>query len=364
MRKSFKYRLFTNKHQEDKLLKLLNAGRYLYNNALEHRIICYKDYRKSVSYYEQAKALKEIRAFDKDIAELNCWCCQNILRNLDKAFQAFFRRLKSGEKPGFPRFKSADRFHSLTFTIGDGVKLKNNKLYIQNVGYIRINLHRDIFGKIKTVTIKHENYYFYAIFSCEDIPMVNPPKTYKEIGIDVGIKSFATLSNGEIIENPKYLKKAEDKLKSVQSKYSKKKSKKVKRQLIALHTKIANQRKDFQHKLSRKIINEYDYIYIEKLKPKDMNSRYKVLNKFINDAAWSQFFNMLVYKAEEAGRQVIKIEPKNTTQACSNCGKIIPKDLSIRIHSCSCGLTIDRDINAAINILRLGHSLCFEQEAV
>lgn len=367
MRKSFKYRLFTNKTQEARFDSLFNSARFLYNCALEQRIVCWKQGRKSISYYDQASALKEIRNFDEDLAQLNYSASQNILRRLDKAFQAFFRRIKQGDEPGFPRFKGKDRFHSITFpAYGDGIKLKNGKLYIQNVGHIRIKLHRNLEGKIKAVTIKKQNGRFYVSFSCDEVPQTILPVSTKDIAIDVGIKSFAVMSDGQVVDNPKHLKQSEEKLQELQRQHSKKRTRKTRRKLTCLHEKVANQRKDFQHKLSRKIVNEFGSIFVENLKPKQMvNGNFKVLNKYINDAAWSQFFNLLSYKAEEAGRVLVKVNPKNTTRACSRCGKIVPKDLSVRIHICPyCGLNMDRDKNAALNILRLGRSLCFTQEAV
>ena len=366
MKKSFKYRLFTNKTQETKLSDLFGSARYLYNNALEHRIICYKQWKKSINYYDQANTLKEIRSFDEGIAQLNFSSSQNILRQLDKAFQSFFRRIKQGQKAGFPRFKGKNRFNSTTFpTYGDGIKLKKGKLYIQNVGSVRINLHRPLEGVIKTVTVKKQNGRFYASFSCDEVPQNILPASTKEIALDVGIKSFAVMSDGQVVDNPKYLKQSETKLKETQSQYSKKRSKNLKRKLGCLHEKVSNQRKDFQHKLSRKIVNDFGFIFVEKLQPKQMvKNNFKILNKYINDAAWTQFFNFLRYKAESAGRALVEVNPKNTTQACSACGKIVPKDLSVRVHICPyCGLVLDRDYNAALNIFRLGHSLCFTQEA-
>jgi len=165
MIKSFKYRLFTNKTQDISLGNLFDSARFLYNCALEQRILCWKQWRKSINYYDQANTLKEIRSFHEGLAQLNCSASQNILRRLDKAFQAFFRRIKSNNKPGFPRFKNRDRFDSITFpTYGDGIKLKRGKLYVQNVGNMRINLHRELEGRIKTVTIKRQNGHFYAAF--------------------------------------------------------------------------------------------------------------------------------------------------------------------------------------------------------
>ncbi|OIO41693.1 hypothetical protein AUJ63_05300 [Candidatus Pacearchaeota archaeon CG1_02_35_32] len=367
MRKSFKYRLFTNKTQESKLDKLLDSARFLYNCALEQRIVCYKQWRKSINYYDQANTLKEIRSFDEGIAQLNFSASQNLLRRLDKAFQAFFRRIKYGDTPGFPRFKGKDYFHSIIFpAYGDGIKLKDGKLYIQNVGHIRIHLHRNLEGKIKTVTIKRQNGRFYASFSCDSVPQNVLPTSAKEIGIDVGIKSFAVMSDGQVVDNPKYLKQSEDKLVDLQRQHSIKKSKRTRKPITKLHEKIANQRKDFQHKLSREIVNNYSHIFVEKLQPKDMvKNNFRTLNKYINDAAWTQFFNILRYKAEDAGRAFVEVNPRGTTQTCSQCGQFVEKKLSDRVHKCPfCGLVLDRDLNAAKNILRRGQRLGFMPEAV
>lgn len=366
MRKAFKYRLFTNKTQEAKLERLFDSARFLFNNALEHRIVCWKQWRKSINYYDQANTLKEIRSFDEGIAKLNYSASQDILRRLDKSFQAFFRRIKTGDKPGFPRFKGKDRFHSITFpSYGDGIKLKSGKLYIQNVGSARIKLHRDIEGRIKTVSVKRQNGHFYAVFSCDEIEAQILPPCSDEVGIDVGVKSFAALSTGEIIDNPKHLKHSEEKLKDLQRKHSQKRTRKTRKKLSRLHAKVGNQRKDFLHKLSRNIVNRFGFIFIEDLKPqKMMNGNHKVLNRYIQDAAWSLFFNFVSYKAEWAGRKRIKVNPAGTTQECSRCGRIVQKDLSVRVHECSCGLKINRDTNSSLNILRRGHRLCFEQEAV
>jgi len=366
MRKAFKYRLWTNKGQETKLESLFDSARFLYNCALEHRIVCWKQWKKSINYYDQANSLKEIRSFDDGIAQLNFSASQDILRRLDKAFQAFFRRIKTVEKPGFPRFKGRDRFDSITFPCyGDGVKLKGTKLYLQNIGQVRLRLHRELEGKIKTVTIKREAGHFYAVFSCDDVIPEVLPVSDSEVGIDVGIKSLAVLSTGEIIDNPKHLKQSESKLKELQSQHSKKRTRKTRKKLVRLHTKVSNQRKDFLHKLSRQIVDRFGFIFVETLNTKRMASgENSTLNKYIHDAAWSFFFNCLSYKAEEAGRKLIKVNPRNTTQICSHCGLIVPKDLSVRVHDCSCGLKIDRDLNAALNILKLGRSFCSKQEAV
>jgi len=365
MKKSFKYRLFTQKSQETKLNNMLDSARFLYNCALEQRVVCWKQWRKSVNYYDQANALKEIRSLDEGIAQLNCSASQDILRRLDKSFQAFFRRIKTGNTPpGFPRFKSRNRFNSITFpTYGDGIKLKNGKFYIQNVGNVRIKLHREISGSIKTVTIRRTNNKWYACFSCE-VEFKPLPASDKTVGIDVGLSSFATLSTGEKIANPRFFKTDEVKLTKAQRRLSKetkgtssraKQRKKVSR----IHEKIANRRNDFAHKLSRNLVDMFQVIAFEKLNIKGMMENHpKVfgykLNKSIFDVAWSQFTQLTSAKAEWAGRKVIFVNPRNTSKMCSRCGRLVEKTLVDRVHYCSCGLVLDRDENAAINILSLG----------
>ena len=365
MKKSFKYRLFTQKSQETKLNNMLDSARFLYNCALEQRVVCWKQWRKSVNYYDQANALKEIRSLDEGIAQLNYSASQDILRRLDKSFQAFFRRIKTGNTPpGFPRFKSRNRFNSITFpTYGDGIKLKNGKFYIQNVGNVRIKLHREISGSIKTVTIRRTNNKWYACFSCE-VEFKPLPASGKTVGIDVGLSSFATLSTGEKIANPRFFKTDEIKLTKAQRRLSKetkgtssraKQRKKVSR----IHEKIANRRNDFAHKLSRNLVDMFQVIAFEKLNIKGMMENHlKVfgykLNKSIFDVAWSQFTQLTSAKAEWAGRKVIFVNPRNTSKMCSRCGRLVEKTLADRVHHCSCGLVLDRDENAAINILSLG----------
>lgn len=374
MKKAYKYRLYPNKNQIRKLDSILDSLRFLYNCALEHRILCYKQWKYSVNWYEQCNSIKEIRDFDGNFNQINHQVCNGLLRKLDKTFKSFFRRVKRGEIPGFPRFKGRDRFNSFTFPIyGNGVKIKEKKLYIQNIGEIKFKLYRNIEGNIKTVTIKKENGKFYVIFSCGDVPLKLLPESDKEVGIDLGLKNYAVFSDGIVIENPRHLKQKEKELKLVQQRYSKHKGKRTKKKLSRLHSKIKNQRCDFLHKLSRSIVNKYQNIYIEDLKiqkmiqsSKDKNINKKLkkgLNRSTNDAAWSMFSNFLFYKAEEAGRTVIRVPAKGTTQMCSKCGNEVHKDLSVRVHSCSCGLNINRDLNAALNILRLGHNLYTQREA-
>lgn len=353
MRKAFKYRLFTSKQQETALSFQLSEACRLYNAALRERRDAYQINHKSLNYYDQANQLKEIRK-NGDLSLANFSCCQDILRRVDKTFKAFFSRVKRGEKAGFPRFKSASRFDSITFpSYGDGIKLIGNRLKIQGVGLVKIKLHREIEGKIKTVTIKRECGKWYVSFSVEseNKPL---PQTGKQVGLDAGIESFITLSDGTQIDNFKYFESSQKQLRKIQRKVSRRKkgSKRRKKAVAVLqkiHAKIRNQRNDFQHKVSRLIVREYDLIAIEDLNIQGLSKG--ILAKQVHDVAWSSFFNKLEYKAEEAGKELIKVNPNGTSQTCV-CGEPNKKDLSVRWHYClKCGLSNHRDIVSSQIIL-------------
>jgi putative transposase len=286
---------------------------------------------------------------------------QDILIRLDKAFKNFFRRVNRGEKPGYPRFKSKDRFNSFTFP-QSGFKIKRGKVILSKICAIKLIQHREIpkEGKIKTCAIKRDVDQWYASFVVE-LPDVKIEK--KEIksavGVDVGLNEIATLSTGEKIQNPQWFRKSEKKLAKEQRKLSRKKKgsenrKKQKVNVAKVHRKIRNQRKDFHHKLSRELVNRFDLIVFEDLKIKNMvKNRY--LAKSISDAAWNELVSFVSYKAEEAGKIVELVNPNGTSQLCSSCGMEVKKSLAVRMHHCPyCGLVMDRDKNAAINILNRG----------
>lgn len=378
MDKSFLYRLYPNREQTEKLNRLFGIARELYNSCLAERRYAYKMQGVSLNYYHQANELPGLKKCIPEVGLLNAQCAQNMLRRLDKAFKDFFRRIKQGEKPGYPRFKGYNQFNSITFpTYGDGCKLKNNRLYILNAGLLKIKMHRELEGQIKTVTLKRECGKWYVVFVCE-IDVKPLPQSDKQVGIDVGIESFAVTSDGEFIDNPHYLRVAEKRLKVAQRKVSRrKKGSKNRRKAVKLlakqHHKIRNQRKDFQHKVANEIVKEYGYIAVEDLKVKNMEQNHH-LAKSINDVSWSQFFSIVAYKAEWAGRQFTQVKPNGTSQMCSQCGIKVPKDLSVRVHHCPhCGVVLHRDFNASLNILALGRSVwdvtwnrssCVSQEAV
>jgi putative transposase len=365
MRKTFKFRIKPNKTQTRLLEGLLESARFLYNAALEQRITEYRSHHRNLNYYDQAGELKEACEADEQLSHLGSQVRQDVLRRLDKAYKAFFRRLKRGEAAGFPRFKSKDRYSSITFPqYPTGAKLGLKWLYIQNVGQVRINQHRALTGKIKTTSIVREaSGKWYACFSCDDVLAKTYLPTTSEVGIDVGINHFATISTGEAVENPRWYRATETKLGKAQQVLSAKKRgsaarRKARKNVARLHARAHNQRKDFQHKLSHRIVSENAFIAVEDLHiPQMVEKSFSGLRKSILDASWSSFLTMLTYKAEEAGRFLVRVPPQGTSQCCSGCGVVMPKTLKERTHKCcACGLELDRDHNAALNILGLGRS--------
>jgi len=363
--KTYKYRLYPTKSQAEKLASTLECCRVLYNCALDQRKIAYRQFGVSVRRLEQQAELLDIKECFPEYKGIYSQILQEVILRVDKAFQNFFRRLKNNEKPGYPRYKGKGWYSSFTypqsgFRLSDNSK-GNQRLKLSKIGNIKVKLHRAVKGQIKTCTIKREVDKWYVCFACEAEPE-SLPKTGKAVGIDVGLEKFATLSDGTMVENPRYLRKSEAKLKREQRRLSRKKKgsnsrKKQKVKLAKIHRKIKNQRNDFLHKEGRKLIETYDTIVFEDLKIKNMIKNHR-LAKSISDASWSRFIEYTSYKAESAGRKVIFVNPRNTSQDCSGCDKPVPKGLSVRVHKCPhCGLVLDRDVNAAINILRRGTRL-------
>ena len=354
IRKTFKFRLYPTKAQDALLTIQLSEACRLYNAALQERRDAWRINRESVNYYTQAKQLTEIRvAGDTELTSASCG--QDVLHRVDKTFKAFFRRIKAKQKAGFPRFKSHTRFNSITFpSYGDGCKLIDPKLRLQGVGLVKVKLHRPIEGKIKTLTVKRECGKWYACFSveCEAQPL---PASVENVGIDVGLTAFATLSNGTEIDNPRWYREAQAKLRCAQRKVARRKKgsnrrRKAVQLLQKAHAHIRNQRADFHHKISRWLVNEYGLIAVEDLNIKGLASG--MLAKSVNDAGWGYFLNMIAYKAENAGRQFVKVDPRDTSQTCT-CGARTPKTLSQRWHHCSeCGLSANRDHVSAQVILQ------------
>jgi len=356
-RRTFKYHLYPNRRQREKLQATLEVCRELYNAALQERREAWSSQRKGIYYAEQAKQLPGIKAVREDVRAFHSQVLQDALRRIDKAFRAFFLRCQRGQVSGFPRFRSASRYDSFTYPQA-GFKL-SGRLSLSKIGDIKIKLHRAIQGQIKTLNLKRENGMWYACFSC----MVEPeplPANDKAVGLDVGLLSFVTRSDGQRMGNPRLFQKAQKRLRRAQRRVARrekfsKRWKKAVRLVAKVHRKVFNQRNDFQHQLSRKIVNNYGIIFVEDLNVKGLSRG--LFAKSVHDAGWAAFFRKLSYKAESAGRKFLSVDPRGTSQRCP-CGEANPKRLSDREHVClDCGLVTTRDHASALEVLRLGLSL-------
>jgi putative transposase len=363
-RRTYKYRLCPTSRQARLLEHHLHLCRELYNAALQHRRDAYRMAGKSIGFAEQSAALVDCKAVRPDLAEVYSQTLQDVLHRVDRAFKAFFERVKRGDSPGspgFPRFQGRDRYSSLTYP-QSGWSLHNDSLTLSKVGTMKLKLHRPVCGKVKTVTIRRDGQHWYACFSVEY--EFEPPAHQGEVvGIDVGLEHFANLSNGEQVENPRYFRKGEKRLAKAQRRLAKvvdggearhdPKRREYRKRVAAAHRKVRNQRADFLHKLSAQLARTYSLIVVEKLNIKGLAGG--MLAKSVNDASWSAFLNMLRYKAEDAGAQLMEVDPRMTSQTCPGCGSVRKKELSDRWHSCiDCGMECHRDIAAALVILARG----------
>ena len=358
IRKSYKYRLHPTKKQKAVLRQMLDECRWLYNYLLEHRKLAYEELDISLTKYQQLMLLPEIKIERPSLNNVHSQVLQDVVVRLDKAFQNFFRRCETGETPGYPRFRNFHRYNSFCYP-QSGFSVKDNQLKLGKVGSIRMNQHREFQGTIKTCTLTTDaSGHWYVCLSCE-VEAIKLIENDKAVGIDLGIEKFAVLSDGVIFENPRFLKVEEKALAKAQRKLSKAEKgtlerKKCRKVVAKTHNRIRNKRTDFCHKISRKIVNEYQYIWVEDLNIKKMMQD-TFFAKSIADASWNQFQQFLFYKAEEAGRTVELVNPAYTSQKCSDCGDIQKKELSEREHCClQCGYKTSRDFNAALNILALG----------
>jgi putative transposase len=368
--KAFVYRLYPTQAQEATLLNTLNLTRELYNAALQERRDAYQKCGKSVTKFEQMRYLPEIKAARPEFKGVHAHVLQGVITQLDKAFQGFFRRVKVGQNPGYPRFKGAHRWHSFAFKqvwdnsrnawFGPGKLLGSGRIYLPNIGNVRMRQHRPLEGKPKTLTIKREGSEWYATYVCE-VGYKPLPQTGNEVGIDLGTNpNFLITSDGEFVAAPRYYRATERKLKTAQRSLGKKRrgSKrrdKARARVAKLHCKVRRQRKDFHHKNARKLVIEHDAIFHEKLNIAPMaRSR---LAKSVHDAGWSQFLAILSFKAEEAGRRVVGVNPRYTSQDCSSCRHRQKVPIG-KLYVCAqCGAELNRDVNAALNVLLRGQGL-------
>jgi putative transposase len=373
VKKNYKFRLYPTKKQERELLATLEECRFVYNKILDTRIKAYESEKKTLNKYATNNLIKEWKNERESLGNIHSQVVQNVSERVDLAFKAFFRRCKKkGEKSGFPRFKQYGRYDSFTFPqSGFSITQNETRLKLSKIGCVKIKSHRTLPEQVKRLTIQRtKSGKWFAMFSCvlADIKRTN---TNPAVGMDLGLKEFAVLSNGEKVKRERFFKDGEKKLAKAQRKFSKLEKKtpaRNKQRMIVgrVHEKIQNQRSDFTHKLSRKLANQYGIICLEKLNIKSMQEKETIsingkeikatkTHKSIQDVAWNQFVQQLSYKVEETGGRVVFVNPKNTTKMCSSCGKLTSKELSDRMHECSlCGLIMDRDLNASKNILRIG----------
>jgi putative transposase len=389
VRRAYKFLLRPTRKQEAALTECLEDTRQLYNAALEERREAWRTGRHQVTFYSQDAQLKEIRTDDaKRYGRWAFSCERAAVRRLDRAFQGFYRRVKAGDKPGYPRFKGRGWWHSIEWPEKDGARWDSmphptvTRVYFKSVGHIRVHQHRPVKGKVKTITAKREGGRWHVVLSCDDVPAEPLEATGSAAGIDMGVASFLTTSDGMHVPNPRHLATAAERLAAAQQALARKKRGSTRRRKAAakvarLNGKVRRQRLDHAHKAALALVRAHDLIVHENLQIANMTARPRPrpdgtgnyepngaaakagLNKSIHDAGWGIFLRVLSAKAESAGRQVIAISPRHTSQRCAQCGRVAAGNrISQAEFRClGCGHQAHADINAAQNILRAGLAL-------
>jgi len=353
--RAYRFRSYPNRLQEEALRHHLWLSKELWNRMLDYSKNKYKSSKKFASKKELREMVKGQGLFSQ--------VAQELVDRLVDAIWRFVKLKREGKDCGFPRFKSFDRLKSLSYP-QMGFKLVGNHLKVTPFGEIKLKLHREFKGKIKTLTLKRESSgKWFAIFTVEEEVMPFCSNHGVSIGVDLGLSKFAVASDGSVIANPRHIKKYERKIALLGRRVSRKKKGgcnrfKAKVKLARAYEKLGNSRRDFLHKTSRSLVNRYRVISLENLNIKSMVQ--EKFGKQIYDAGWGMLASMLCYKAESAGCKVVFVNPEGTTQQCSRCGTVVPKGLADRVHNCPCcGLVLDRDLNAAHNILNrctVGHT--------
>lgn len=378
MKKSYKYRIYPTQKQARLLNVHLALCAELYNAALQERRDAYKLCGKSISFTQQSAQLPDIKAIRPEYEAIYSQVLQDVLHRVDKAFVAFFRRVQAGQHPGYPRFRSSSRYDSLTYPqAGFGID-EHGKLRLSKIGHIKLVQHRPCKGVVKTCSIlRSTTGKWYVVFACDKVEPAMLPPSDRQVGLDVGLKAFAYLSDGSHIDNPRFFRQEEKALSKVQRKLSrvaKGTPERAKRRKVVarVHERIRWRRENFVQQESRRLVNCFGLIAVEALVVRTLVKRPQPkqdaetgqyvpngasskagLNKSIEDAAWSAFFAALFAKVEETGRTVIRVPPAYTTQACHDCGHRQEMPLSVRVYACErCGVRRDRDYNASLNILQ------------
>jgi putative transposase len=360
LRKAYRFRIYPSKEQRRILERTLQTCCILYNNLLAERRDSYRKTGCSPGYYEQKRSLVLRKLGNSYVRQVHSQVLQDVALRLQRTFDNFFKKTKKGEKAGYPRFKGWNRYNSFTYPqYGNGVVLKDGRLALSKIGSVRLFQHRPLPPNaiVKTCMIRKDVDKWYACLTLiieDNQPQLHEGKS--QVGVDLGLSSLVTLSNGEKIEPPKFLRKSEKKLKREQRRLSRRKKgsqnqRKQVTKLAHIHRKIRLQRSDFNHKLSRTLVNRFDVIGFKNLRIPNMMKNHR-LSKSIADAGWGQLRVFTSYKAEEAGKRVETVDSYGTTRDCSRCGFHVPKPPSVRVHECwNCGLILDRDWNAARNVL-------------
>lgn len=362
MRKTFKYRLSPSKSQATNMNNILEGTRWVYNETLAIRKSAWESEQKSVSLYETSNYLTEWKKEKPELLKIQSQVLQNAQLRVDLAFKAFFRRLKNKENPGYPRFKRKGRYSSITYPQSGFRIHPDQTVYLSKIGRVPVILHRSIYGAIKTCTVKRTpTNKWYVFFSCEVEKPEPLPKTGKIVGIDLGLITYIQCSDKSKLNKPRFFKEEQKSLAKVQRKFSKfpekiwsREKQKAKLVVARVHERIKNKREDFCHKASNDLIKKYDLIIHEALNVKNMLEQ-KKWSKSISDASWSTLIDFLTYKAENAGKKIKSVDPRGTSQRCSQCGQVVKKGIKQRVHDCShCGFKTSRDHNSSLEILRLG----------
>jgi putative transposase len=365
VRRAYVFRLYPARRQAAALAEQVDTHRHLYNRALAERKTAWETEQRSVSYGDQSAALRARRTADPYLTRANFSACQRTLKRLDRAFAAFFRRVKAGEAPGYPRFKGRHRFDTVEYTHRDGCRFfargtpGGTSVYVQHVGRVKVKQHRPTEGAIKTVSLTRKADGWHCVVVCDLGGRAVAPKSEPAVGIDLGLTAFLATSDGRTVEPPRYARAAEAALRRAQRAVARRREgssrrRKAVARLRRHHLRVANQRRDFHHKTALWLVRAYGTICHERLNITGIaRGRFA---KSTLDAGWGRFLGILSSKAAEAGVEVIAVPPYNTSQACSACGALpaVPKTLRDRVHACPCGYTADRDVNAARNVLLLG----------
>ncbi|MEM3321791.1 MAG: transposase [Conexivisphaerales archaeon] len=360
MERAYKFRIYPNLTKQERIDELLILAQQFYNRLLEKSIESYKSEKTKISMAQLNRFAKEIIQEEGKYLKLYSQTRLDIKFRLLRAYQNFFRRIKEGkEKAGFPRFKSRDRYRSITYPQDNGSFsiIRKGKLRVSRIGTMPIKLHRKIEGMIKTLAIKREVRSYYAIFVTINEIKRSEVKDTNPVGMDLGLNSFIALSDGTKIQKPKFMQEKRKRITRWQRiiarrKKGSKRREKAKERLQIIYEHSTNQSNDFLYKLSHMLVNSvYTSFVVDDLHIQNMLKDHKLAGS-IQDASWNRFIQLLSYKAESAGLRVVKVNPRNTSKECSNCGNVQDMPLSERTYVCNrCGISMDRDINASINIL-------------